>query len=260
MDYEVILEHAKKQFEAYLSEFDQSDPKILLKKTHTYETVKVCEYLAKELGLSAEDRMLALLIGLLHDVGRFTQLRMFNSYDDRNLDHAKAGVQCLFEQGRIRDYIDTDQYDEIIRKAILYHSVFRIEDVSMSERERLHAQIIRDADKLDNFRVKLEEPMEAILGKSEDEVGMETISDGVYETMLSHKTILRNERITNMDVWVSFQAFVFGLYFPESHRYLQKHDLIRKNIHRIPYGNPDTSRRMEVIEKELLDYNDSRAE
>lgn len=46
----------------------------------------------------------------------FEQIKRFNSFDDRNIDHAKLGVQVLFKEGMIRNFIDDDQYDEIIEK------------------------------------------------------------------------------------------------------------------------------------------------
>lgn len=257
MNCENTLNHAKSEFEAFLSDYDLSDPKIQLKRTHTYEVVKVCEYLAHQLKLSDEDRMLALLIGLLHDIGRFVQLTKFDSYDDRNLDHAEAGVQLLFDERMIRRFIEEDQYDEIICKAILYHSAYQIENLKMTSQERLHAQIIRDADKLDNYRVKLTESVEAIMGRSPEEVEHSEISDVVYDTIFRHETVKRSDRITGADMWMSFQAFLFGLYFPESHRYLKERDLIRKNIRRISYRNPATIEKVNLIERELLIYNEN---
>ncbi len=59
----------------------------------------------------------------------------------------------LFEKGMIRDFIENNQYDEIIKIAIDNHSRLTIED-GLNERTLLHSKIIRDADKLDNYRVK----------------------------------------------------------------------------------------------------------
>ena len=46
-----------------------------------------------------------------------------------------------------------DQYDNIIKKAIYNHNKYKIEE-NLNDVELLHRKIIRDADKLDNFRVK----------------------------------------------------------------------------------------------------------
>ena len=52
----------------------------------------------------------------------------------------------------------------IIKKAIENHSRLEIEE-NLDERTLLHSKIIRDADKIDNYRVKKDEKVEAIFPK-----------------------------------------------------------------------------------------------
>src|SRR5699024_8161199 len=111
---QIDFNHAKIEFENYLSAFDLNNPKIQLKKVHTYGVVKAADYIGRREGLKQEDRDLALLIALLHDIGRFEQLKVFNSYDDNQFDHARFGVKLLFEEGEIRKFITDGEYDEII--------------------------------------------------------------------------------------------------------------------------------------------------
>ena len=81
--------------------------------------MKVAGYIASELHLSEDDVELAKMIGLLHDIGRFEQAIKYDNFDDYNtMDHAEYGVKILFKDGMIRKFIDTDEYDEIIKKAI----------------------------------------------------------------------------------------------------------------------------------------------
>ena len=86
------------------------------------------------------------------------------------MNHAKFGVRILFEEGLIRRFIREDKWDDIIRTAIIKHSDFKLEGIEDS-RKLLHARIIRDADKLDNCRVKLEDAVETMLQVTADEVG-----------------------------------------------------------------------------------------
>jgi len=86
-------------------------------------------------------------------------LKLFDGYSDKFMNHAEYGFIVLFEKGIIREFIDDNMYDDIIAKAIINHSKYTI-DVDMSEKELLHSRIIRDADKLDNFRVKETEKFE----------------------------------------------------------------------------------------------------
>ena len=75
----------------------------------------------------------------------------------------------------IRRFVKNDRFDSLICAAIEKHSDFKLEGIA-DERTLLHAKLIRDADKLDNCRVKLEESMETLLGVDEKGVGEGVIS------------------------------------------------------------------------------------
>lgn len=148
---------AEESFKNYLKDYDIEDGNIKLKIRHTYEVVQKSEYIAKGLNLDGEDIELAKLIGLLHDIGRFEQVKQTSDFiDNDEFDHADYGVKVLFENGMIRDFIDDNKYDDIIKKTIYNHNKYKIEE-GLNEKELLHSKIIRDADKLDNFRVKEKE-------------------------------------------------------------------------------------------------------
>ena len=98
------------------------------------------------LGCNAE---LAWLIGILHNIGRFEQIRAVHSYDDSNgIDHGDYGESLLFEEGKIREFIADDSADEIIRNSVKYHNKYELPD-GLSNKELVYCNIIRDADKAD---------------------------------------------------------------------------------------------------------------
>ena len=123
------FERARKAFEHYLDGYDRKDDKVRLKIVHTYGVVKCSEDIAKRMGLSDEDVEIARIIALLHDIGRFEQLKLFNSFNPSHMNHAKYGAMILFEQGMIRDFVEEDTFDDIIRISIDKHSDFEIEGV-----------------------------------------------------------------------------------------------------------------------------------
>ncbi|MDY3767386.1 MAG: HAD-IA family hydrolase [Lachnospiraceae bacterium] len=242
----INLEYAKKQFDLYLKNYDAEDEKIHLKKVHTFAVLDAARYICEKEGMSQEDTQLALLIALLHDIGRFEQLKTFQSFDDQKFDHAKFGVKVLFEDGKIRDFVREKTYDDVIEKAIAYHSAYQLPQ-NLTPRQRLHCQIVRDADKLDNFRVKETEKIETLFDCSEKVFAQEEISDCILEDIREEQIILSSTRKTNMDRWVSYLAFIFDLNFPASFQFLEEHRYIDKNIGRIAYTNPQTKKRMEEI-------------
>ena len=255
----IDINFAKVEFKDYLKSYDITNPKIDLKITHTYKVVDSAEYIAKGLNLDKEDYDLALFIALLHDIGRFEQIKLFDAYDDRKVDHAELGVKILFDDGLIRKFIKDDSYDEIIKKAIANHNKYKIDEEGMTDRELLHSKIIRDADKLDNFRVKEEESFEALIGKgaTEETVANSTISDGIYNTFFEKKLIRKYERETYLDHWVSYIAFIFDFNFKESLKYIKENDYINRSVDRIHYKNPETKERMENIRKFANEYINS---
>lgn len=90
------FEQAKKAFEEYLDEYDRTQPKIQLKIIHTYGVVEAARQITERMKLSGEDRELAQLIALLHDIGRFEQLKRYDSFQPETMNHAAFGAGLLF--------------------------------------------------------------------------------------------------------------------------------------------------------------------
>lgn len=249
------FEYAKKIFYEYLNQYDTENGSIKLKIIHTFEVVKKSEYIAKGLNLNTEDIELAKIIALLHDIGRFEQIKKFGCYDDKKLEHAKFGIITLFENGLIRKFIQEDKYDSIIKKAIYNHNKYEIEE-ELDDRELLHCKIIRDADKLDNFRVrendKFEDMFPGIYNK--DTINAETISLKVYNDFMNEKCIELKDRKTIIDYWVCVLAFIFDLNYDISLKYVKDKNYIDILIDRINYENRDTKVKMEEIRKCAKNY------
>ena len=131
----IDFKHAMCAFKKYIQDFDSQYGKIDLKIRHTYGVVKASEYIASKLKLSSEDIELAKLIALLHDIGRFEQIRKSDSFiDNKDIDHAILGNDILFKHSLIRELIDDNQYDSIISKSILNNNQLYIEeDINQQE-------------------------------------------------------------------------------------------------------------------------------
>ena len=250
MDRETI---AKERFASYVSAYDMKDSKIALKAVHTYRVAGLCRSIAEDIGLSKEDRFVAWMSGMLHDIGRFEQLKRFDSFEPTTMDHAAYGVQVLFEEGMIRQFVPEDTWDDIIRTAIARHSDFHLEGIT-DNRTLLHARLIRDADKLDNCRVKLQDDLLVFMGASGKEIGAQEITPVVYDTVLKDQCIYSPDRVTKMDYWVSYVAYFCDIYFRASFDIIEEHDYLNKIIDRIPYSNPDTKQKMENIRTHLAKY------
>lgn len=252
----IELQHAYQVFDAYLDQFDREHEKIKLKIIHTKGVVDGAREIANRMGLSPEDCQLAELIALLHDIGRFEQIRLYDSFEPTMMDHAAFGVELLFgPKMMIRDFVQEDTWDEIIRSSIALHSDYALPEI-LDQRILLHAKLIRDADKLDNCRVKIEDGIEVMLGVGPEVVGAQQISDVIWDTCLKQKSILSQDRVTKMDYWVSYIAYFFDINFPETLAIIKEEDYVMRIINRISYTNPDTAQKMATLGKMICDFID----
>ena len=252
----INLRKAQESFKEYLKDYDIEDGNIKLKIKHTYEVVNKSEYISKGLGLNQENIELAKLIALLHDIGRFEQVKQTNDFlDSKDFDHANHGVKVLFEDNLIRKFIENNKYDNIIKEAIYNHNKYKIEE-NLNDAELLHSKIIRDADKLDNFRVKETEHFSNIFPSKYNPktINFESISPKVYNDFMSQKCIKLEDRQTQIDFWVCVIAFIFDLNFDISLKYVKENDYIDILIDRIEYKNNDTKQKMEDIRKCAKEY------
>ena len=249
------FEYAKKMFYEYLNQYDIENGSIKLKVIHTFEVVKKSEYIAKGLNLYLEDIELAKTIALLHDIGRFEQIRKFGFFNNKELEHAKFGVIVLFEDGLIRNFVKEEKYDNIIKKAIYNHNKYAIEE-GLNDKELLHCKIIRDADKLDNFRIRTKDKFEDMFPSiyNKETINTETISFKVYNDFMNEKCIELKDRKTIIDYWVCVLAFIFDLNFDISLKYVKDKNYIDTLIDRISYENNETKERMEEIRKCAKNY------
>ena len=125
------------------------------------------------------------MLGLLHDIGRFEQARRFHTFIDyKSMDHARYGVWYLFEQGHIRDFLPDPEpeRDRILELAILWHNAYAV-PAGVIGKARDFALLLRDADKIDLFRVYagyLDHP-EQVWQVSLEDLGSQAISPGSWK-------------------------------------------------------------------------------
>ena len=232
MDYEQLKEAAAQRFKAYTANYDLSQTKIALKAGHTYQVASLCQQIAREEGLSEEDILIAYYCGLLHDIGRFEQVTRFNTfYDAVSVDHAHLSCEILYGTeaipadercfpgetltGIIREFAPDPAYDDYIRTAIWWHSSFRY-PADFDERTRTFVDILRDADKLDIFRVNLRTPLSEIHNIPMEEFYTSEITPEVLEDFYRHSCILRSKKRTAIDNVVSYMSLYWELVYPTS--------------------------------------------
>lgn len=249
---EIYLEKAKEEFIKYTSNYDLTNPNIDRKKYHSFRVMEISEKIATNMKLKQENVELATLIGLLHDIARFEQYKNFQTFNDfESFDHGDYGVKILFEDGMIRKFVETNKYDEIIKKAIKNHNKFEIE-TGLNEIEELFAKIIRDADKIDIIY----EGIEIFWKNQEEEINNSVISDKVWDQIKEEQIIKREKgiKLENIDSVLSVIAFIYDINFKESFQMLQERNYINLVLNRFDLKDENTKKKIEKIKKNTNEY------
>ena len=125
-----------------------------LKDHHTRHVRREIIDIGQGLSLSEGDLRMAEALALLHDVGRFPQYARYRTFSDAaSEDHAALGVAVIEEQA-VLARLDPGER-EIIVKSISVHNKKNL-PAGENERCLLFARLLRDADKLDIFRVVID--------------------------------------------------------------------------------------------------------
>lgn len=240
----IDIEKAKNEFINYTNAYDSNNPNIARKVGHSFRVMKISKEIAQNLELEQEQVDLATLIGLLHDIARFEQMKIYNTFVDQiSIDHGDFGVEILNKD--IRKYILTDEYDTIIKKAIKNHNKFAIEE-GLTDEEILFSKIIRDADKIDIYY----EASCMFWKDNKNEIETDIISDSIFNRFNSCSTIKRTKQDNlNIDSVIRTLAFVFDINFKSTFKILKKEDYINKIIDRFDFKNQETEEKIKEIRK-----------
>ena len=294
-------------FAEYVRNYDPSDEKIKLKIDHTYRVAGLCQRIAESLGLSEPDVDIAWLLGMLHDIGRFEQIRRFGTFNDvQSVDHAEFGADLLFKEGLIRKFAE-GYYEEcelarsgneeagqaysrqkycqegklnsrqgncllaqsdnqsdycqeerkikeflvnndettvddkriiknnehhnkdtgLLEMAIRQHNKYRVKE-DLTERQRMFCDILRDADKVDIFKVNADIPMEIIYDVTTEELKNGVITKEVLESFYKKETVLKSVRRSAVDHIVGHISLLFELVYKESYRQAREQGYVYK--------------------------------
>ena len=164
------------------------------------------------------------------------------------IPHAKLSVKFLFLDGHIQDYLAPkyEAWSPVIEAAIEYHGVFQVPD-GLPENVLLFTRLIRDADKLDNFRVKATDSMEAMLDVTEADLSRESLSDYAYETFMKKEPLINSLRETRPDMWLSYVAYLFDLNFPASFVWIRESGYMEKILRRYAPIDPEDKKLWQKI-------------
>ena len=224
-------ELAREVFLRYAEQYDMQNILIRHKVEHTLRVAALSERYAKALGMSAEDTDFAWLLGLLHDIGRFEQARRYGTFvDSQSVDHAELSGDILFREELIDRFPKEglpEEWQTVAETAVRRHNKLKLPE-TLDPRTRRFAEILRDADKTDIFRVIASIPFEDRVGSSRASfTETEKASPEVMTCVLEHRCVPSGIRHSRFEGHISHCCMAFELVFEVSRRTVKEEGWLR---------------------------------
>jgi hypothetical protein len=152
------LDELHSRFDGYVEPFLATDEEgiknIRLKIEHTRKVCEAMALLSAGEKLSENESRIASAVALLHDVGRFPQYRRWRTFLDSDSDnHARLAIDVIREGGILAGIDPAEVL--LIEEAVRFHNLLEPPAIIQSP-TRQYIDLIRDADKLDIWRVFVE--------------------------------------------------------------------------------------------------------
>lgn len=219
-------------FENYSHSFDLSIPELDGKYNHTYRVMEYAEEIAKSLDLDDKEITRAKICALFHDLGRFPQFSIYNTFIDHDsFDHGDKSEEILKNLG---------YSDDIVLKAVKYHN--KKEVPTFDELTNLHIKIVRDADKLDIMDKQINE-----LDRYDYEYNKDILDSFKEHTLLKNQSV--DSKFVNL---MRMLCFIFDINYKRTIEIIiekniinRKIDILRKNIN---------NKEVDFIEEEIKKY------
>ena len=247
---------AQKTFDTYVSAYDSSDLRVRAKISHTMRVADYCDVIAKSMKMDREDIDTAWFLGLLHDIGRFEQVKRYGTFYDRDsVDHAELGADILFKEKLIACF-PTERLEKgwqrLAETAVRQHNKLVLSS-DLDERTVLFCNILRDADKVDIFRVIAEIPFDVRAGTSKN--GFSCVmhaTDAVMDCVRQHACVPRDAVHTVFDGELAHICMAFELMFEESRRITIRQGYLQQLTEACEADGDDTGKKqMKLVRTEL---------
>ncbi len=243
-------------FYEYVHMFDIQDEKIALKVSHTIRVANTARQLAEKMMLSKKDCEFAFCIGLLHDIGRFEQVKQYQTFVDADsVDHAQLGIDILLANNKalLRKFISDESLDEIVLQAIYYHNKYEITQF-LDHHTLLHCQLIRDADKLDIFYLSTFTSCEILYRCSKEQLQSQIYSDNVFNQIMKQKSVVHSDRKNNIDIYISHMAMVYDLNTGVAKAWLYEKGYMEMIATKFCFTNVKVQQGINMVHKQLQEY------
>jgi putative nucleotidyltransferase with HDIG domain len=230
----------------YLSDDVICNDHIELKREHTLKVYDEIKSLAEEIGFTQENIMLACIIALFHDIGRFEQFNRFRTFDDSSsLNHAALSIEILRSDGFMDDI--PEAFHDIIFRTIINHNI-PVFQVRENDEVALFTKLLRDADKLDIWRVITQDELRRIL-EWKEHTDKYDVPDVIFQRFRDHQIVTLDLVRSVNDMRLLRIGWIFDINFSVTFERIKERKLLEKIFVLIP-----RSERIDQIKTIAVNY------
>lgn len=225
-----------KVFEQYIKKFNMNKGNVKAMYFHSLKMMELCKDIASNLGIFNEEEIIVCgLIGLFHDLGRFSnKFKNVLALED-NTDKSKETIDILFEKDKLmREITDSKKYDDIIKIAIYCQNKNGLPQGF--DKKVLHfCMIVKDAHVLENFRM--------VTNYSYMDMHIDNFpNDLVYNDFKKYRVISSSISDNDADKILEVMSSVFGVYYSYSYSLLKEESCVNKLVEALKISNKNISK------------------
>lgn len=231
--------NAINEFLTYARSYDTSDGRVRLKIIHTLGVLGNMRALCLLEHIEGDLKTAAETAAVFHDVGRFEQLRRYDTFfDSQSVDHAALSAQIVRENG----WLEHSPYEKEILTAIECHN--RLDDRPHNPTAALLYDLVRDADKLDILRVFAVDDVRDMTSYDSRDMKQSFASDAVLKDLYAGRPVDKRHRQTPIDIWLTYLGFLNDLHFDSARKLCECTGFWKKRFEESRFEDP---RIMELV-------------
>jgi hypothetical protein len=199
-----------------------------LKQIHTARVCDNIKMLAASINLTGPEMNIARATAWLHDVGRFPQFETYGTFSDLlSKNHAALGVGVIVNQNLLEGISHKDR--RLILRSVALHNRPRLPE-GLESGLALPAKLLRDADKLDIYRVMMDLYRSAKSGKPSF-ITHDMADDGSVSAELADEIMqgkgFNYDRVSTLNDMKLFQmGMIYDLNFPAAFSAIRDQEVV----------------------------------
>jgi hypothetical protein len=244
-------EGVKSAFHQYVSDFRKEDDMLYnqhmeVKEYHTACVSNEITRIGSSLSFNTEQLAFVEIIAWLHDIGRFEQFDRYRTFADAESEnHSELAIQVIERLGLLKHVVRNAK--EVIYRSIFNHNIPLVPE-NEPESIDFYSRMLRDADKLDIWRLTLEMNIFHTIKKEE--------MPSVYDIPENLSACFIEEKIITLDkVQSFFDSILFRLswIYDLNFRYTFNQVVERKIAERLIAKLPQSAA-LDTIKEKVINY------